>query len=167
MDWCNSKLGKDYKNLNFKYVSVYNDLYNSSELDAKEFVFPYPSGYFNEIFSFSVFTHMQIEEIQNYFKEIERVSKPDAINFSTFFLYDNEDEEYIANKKDFAFPFKKEGYRLMDENVKSGNIAIHKDKIKLMLKEANLKPIKIIDGFWKAKHIDKKEFQDIIVFKRL
>jgi len=169
IDWCKNGLGKDFENFNFKYVPLYNDLYNTSKLNATDFKFPYNPESFNKVFSFSLFTHMQIDEIQNYFFQIEKVLKPDGLCFSTFFLYDCDSEEYISKKAHMAFPYKKENYRLMNQHVKSANIAIHKDEIKNMLRKANFQCLKIVDGFWKDKIRDfnKKEYQDIVVFKKL
>jgi hypothetical protein len=119
-------------------------------------------------FSFSVFTHMQIEEIQHYFNQVYRVLKPGGVCFSTFFLFDDASDAFISSKKDFSFPVKKEGFRLMNENVKSGNIAIHKKKLSEMLSLENLELLNIIDGFWKDKVRDnaKAEYQDMVVFKK-
>ena len=169
VDWCNSKIGKDYPNFEFEYIPLFNDLYNTSELKAEEFVFPYGEESFNKIFSFSVFTHMQIEEIQNYFKEIHRVLQTDGLAFSTFFLYDEHNENYISTENKFKFPIKKDGYRLMNEDVKSGNIAIHKSTLKAMLAKENLEAVNIIDGFWKDSSTYSKDasYQDIVVFKKL
>lgn len=165
INWCNSKIGKDFKNFNFTYIPLFNDLYNNSKLKAEVFTFPYPKNTFNKVFSFSVFTHMQIEEIQNYFKEINTVLKPNGLVFSTFFLFNDATENYIATKDRFNFPIKKDGYRLMNNQVKSGNIAIHKDKLKAMLTKENLELITIIDGFWKQTE-NAIEYQDIVIFKK-
>ncbi len=166
--WCNSKIKSDFSNFNFKYVPLFNDLYNESGNKASEFIFPYEDNHFDKIFSFSVFTHMQIDEIEHYFDEIKRVLKPNGMCLSTFFLYDNDIEDYISNREIFNFPIKKDEYRLMNENVKSGNIAIHKTKLNKMLTQKGLKLDRIIDGFWKDKIRDdqKIEYQDIVVFKR-
>ena len=168
VDWCNSKIGKDFPNFEFKYVPLFNDLYNTSNLKAENFEFPYDNDCFNKVFTFSVFTHMQIKEIQNYFKEIYRVLSHDGLVLSTFFLYDDENESYIASENKFSFPIKKEGYRLMNENVKSGNIAIHKDTLEIMLNKANLDLVEIVDGFWKDRTLYSKNasYQDVVVFKK-
>ncbi|WP_235835884.1 class I SAM-dependent methyltransferase [Cognatitamlana onchidii] len=167
VDWCNNGLGMDFPNFKFKYVPIFNDLYNESKLKATEFNFPYEDDRFNKIFSFSLFTHMQKEEIQNYFFEIARVLKKEGLCFSTFFLYNSENEEYIGEKPNFNFPHKEDDFRLMHKDVKSGNIAFHEDGLKTMLSKANLECVKIIDGFWKDKIRDtsKKEYQDIVVFR--
>jgi len=164
--WCNSKIKKDFPNFNFKYIPLFNDLYNNANLKAKEFIFPYEKNYFDKIFSFSVFTHMQIDEIQKYFSEIHKVLKPNGIAFSTFFLYDDTTENLTQINKDFTFSKKKDGYSLMSDKVKSANIAIHKDKLKTMLEFENLTLVKIIDGFWKGSQENKIEYQDIVIFKK-
>ncbi len=168
VDWCNSKIGKDFSNFEFTYVPLFNDLYNTSDLKAENFTFPYENDYFNKIFTFSVFTHMQIEEIQNYFKEINRVMKSDGLAFSTFFLYNDTNENHISSTNKFKFPIKKDGYRLMNEDVKSGNIAIHKNKLKSMLEDENLVLVEVIDGFWKDKNLYSKDasYQDVVVFQK-
>jgi len=165
IDWCNSKIHKDFPNFNFKYVPLFNDLYNNSSLKAEEFVLPYENETFDKVFSFSVFTHMQINEIQNYFNQINRVLKNNGMAFSTFFLYDDESEEFISKKEGFNFPVQKNGYRLMNNKVKSGNIAIHKDKLKQMMSDENLTIVNIYDGFWKGNK-EAVEYQDIVVFKK-
>lgn len=165
VDWCNSKIGKDYSNFNFTFIPLFNDLYNNSHLKAENFIFPYKQEYFDKVFSFSVFTHMQIEEIQNYFKEINRVIKKNGMAFSTFFLYDDEDEELISKKEGFGFPIQKNGFRLMNSKVKSGNIAIHKEKLNDMIAREGLVIVKIIDGFWKGNK-ETPEYQDIVIFKK-
>lgn len=168
VDWCNTRIHKENQNFNFKYIPLFNDLYNTATLKATEFVFPYADNSIDVAFSFSVFTHMQIEEIQHYFNQIKRVLKPGGVCFSTFFLYDNSSEEFISTKKDFGFPVERNGYRLMNDAVKSGNIAIHKNKLFQMLSEEYFEEVKIIDGFWKDEVRDKTkaEYQDIVVFRK-
>lgn len=168
VQWCNNRIHKEHANFNFKYVSLFNDLYNTATLKATEFTFPYAENSIDVAFSFSVFTHMQIEEIQHYFNQIYRVLKPGGVCFSTFFLYDEASEAYISTKKDFSFPVKKDGFRLMNENVKSGNIAIHKKKLSEMLTSENFELVSIIDGFWKDEVRDtaKAEYQDMVVFRK-
>ena len=168
VQWCNSRIHKENPNFNFKYVPLFNDLYNTATLKASEFIFPYTDNSIDVAFSFSVFTHMQIEEIQHYLNQIYRVLKPGGICFSTFFLYDKVSEEYISKKRDFSFPVKKDGFRLMNENVKSGNIAIQKNKLFQMLIKEHFEEVKTIDGFWKdeVRDINKAEYQDMVVFKK-
>ena len=49
-DWCNDGLGKDFSNFKFKYVPIFNDLYNTSEINATDFKFPYKAKSFQKVF---------------------------------------------------------------------------------------------------------------------
>jgi len=167
--WCNSKIKNDFPNFNFIYVPLNNDLYNNSKTKASKFKFPYQDNQFDKVFLFSVFTHMQIEEIENYLQEIERVLKPEGLCLATFFIYNHIIEQEIARRTNFNFPIKKEGYRLMSENVKSANLAIEETKLENMLSTANLKKVNKIDGYWKDIKLKDEDiyFQDIIVLKKI
>ena len=164
VDWCNKKIGRDFRNFNFTYVPLFNDLYNNSKAKATDFEFPYKAAEFDKVYCFSVFTHMMVDEIGHYLKEIQRVMKDDGSALSTFFLYDETDEDQIATQG-FGFPVKGDGFRLMNSKVTSGNIAIHKEKLNQMMAAAGLEVTRIADGFWKGAE-GAKEYQDIVVFKK-
>jgi len=168
IDWCNSKIRRDFSNFNFKYTPISNDLYNDSGLKASEFVFPYDDNSFDKVFLFSVFTHMQIDEIENYLNEIRRVLKPGGLCLTTLFSYNTKNENYISSRDTFNFPIKEDGFRLMSEKVKSSNIAISEDKLDKMVIRAKFSKQNFIDGFWKDKILDKtkEEYQDILVLKK-
>ncbi len=168
VEWCTKKIHSDFPNFNFTYVPLFNDLYNNARLKAEEFTFPYPNNSFDKVFSFSVFTHMQLQEIAHYLKEIERVLKPGGKMLSTFFLYDTENAEKIANRKPFGFPIDRDGYKLMDETVTGGNIALHKETLKEISNVASLPLQNIVEGFWKddIRNKSKIEYQDIAIFKK-
>lgn len=168
VDWCTKKIARDFPNFHFTYVPLFNDLYNQEKNEATDFVFPYEDKLFDKIFSFSVFTHMKISEIEHYFTEINRVMKPDGLSLHTFFLYDDTDAEYISTRPNFQFPVDKGNYKLMSEKVESANIAIHKNELHAMAERSGLEIINIIDGFWKdaVKNPTKIEYQDIVIFRR-
>jgi len=163
--WCNAKIKRDFPNFNFTYVPLDNDLYNKSDIKADNYRFIYDDNSFDKAFLFSVFTHMMPEEIENYFKEIERVLKPGGKCLSTVFVYNDTNEEFIATKEGFNFSVEKEGYRLMSDKVKSANIAISESKLDEMIAGTKLEKVSLIDGFWKdeVKDENKIEYQDMLV----
>jgi SAM-dependent methyltransferase len=165
--WCNKTIKKDFPNFNFTYVALNNDLYNNSLQKAKEFTFPYQDKEFDKSFLFSVFTHMQVEDIDHYLAEIARVTKSGGLCLATFFLYDEQREEAISNQANFNFPVKKDGYRLMDAQVKAANIAISMDKLNAMIEGNPLKIVKIVNGHWNAKvsKTNENTFQDVVIIK--
>ncbi|MEL6925652.1 MAG: class I SAM-dependent methyltransferase, partial [Bacteroidota bacterium] len=132
--WCQQKIGRDFSNFKFRYVPLHNDLYTSTGQRAAQFSFPYADNQFDCVFLFSVFTHMQLEEVAHYLKEIGRVLKPGGRCLSTFFYYNDACEAQIsAGNNGFFFPEKRDTYRLMDAKVKSANIAFHESVLKEML----------------------------------
>lgn len=166
--WCKKHIAADFPNFNFQYVPLNNDLYHFTDKKAEDFVFPYENNSFETIFLFSVFTHMQPLEVQNYFNEIQRVLKPGGKCLGTFFLYDDENEEAISNKQNkINFPYERENYRLMNEKVPSANIAFDEKYIDKMIKISNLKLENKIYGNWSKRTCEGLfDFQDILVFKK-
>ena len=49
VDWCTAGLGVDFSNFNFKYVPIFNDLYNTSKISAIDFKFPYVTNNFEKV----------------------------------------------------------------------------------------------------------------------
>lgn len=167
VDWCNKKIKSSSAPFTFIYTPIFNDLYNNTGVQANTFVFPYPSHSFDIVFSFSVFTHMQIDEIENYLKEIHRVLNNKGVCLSTFFTYTDETEMHISQNQTFSFPVLKDQYRLMNTNVKSGNIAIHQNLLRQLIDRSGLHIIELIDGNWKSpNNTTVGEYQDIVIFKR-
>jgi SAM-dependent methyltransferase len=166
--WCNKTIGKDFSNFKFDYVPLDNDLYNKSDKKADDFVFQYEDEQFDKVFLFSVFTHMMVNEIENYLMEIKRVLKPGGMCFTTLFYYNKENENYIASMENFNFPVAKDGYRLMSDKVKSANIAISELKLDAMISASGLTKVATVDGFWNDQDNDKGkvEYQDILVLEK-
>ncbi len=167
--WCQKNISNQYPNFKFKYVPLNNDLYHLASGKAEQFVFPYASDSYDTIFLFSVFTHMQPLEVENYLNEIHRVLKPGGKCLATFFYYNSENENFIANENgEFIFPFKKDGYRLMNEKVPSANIAFEEPKLKEMIASAGLAISKTVDGFWKGQQPGNqlRDFQDVFVLEK-
>lgn len=165
--WCNNKIKTDFPNFNFIYVPLNNDLYNNNNKEAKKFKFPYKKDSFDKVFLFSVFTHMSIEEIANYLCEIKRVLKPGGVCLSTYFIYDDNNEEYVSNNNHFSFPINKENYRLMSDKVKSANIALKNNLLDELLKSSELEKVKVVEGYWKEGVLNgyHNDYQDIVIVK--
>lgn len=166
--WCKKRISKDFPNFNFQYIPLNNDLYHFAGKKAEDFVFPYENNSFDIVFLFSVFTHMQPLEVQNYFNEIQRVLKPNGRCLATFFLYDDQIEYKISkNNGTYSFPYCREKYKLMNEKVPSANIAFKENYIEEMANFSSLKLKDKIYGTWTDRaNSDLHDFQDILVFKK-
>lgn len=166
VDWCKKNISSKFSNFNFKFIALNNDLYNDFTETAETFVFPYEDETFDKAYLFSVFTHMRVEEIKNYIQEIERVLVNGGKCFATFFIYkENED---VSKFSSFKFPFKRNGYRLLNEKVEGANIALEYSFLQKMISDAGLELEQHIDGFWKDFNLDRKDrdFQDIIIIRK-
>jgi SAM-dependent methyltransferase len=169
IEWCKKHITKDFPNFNFQYIPLNNDLYHFTDQKAEEFEFPYENNSFDTIFLFSVFTHMQPLEVQNYFNEIQRVLKPDGKCLATFFLYDNQVENTISNNNGtYSFAYDRGNYKLMNEKVPSANIAFNETYINEMIEASHLKLKNKIYGTWANRaNNDLFDFQDILVFEKM
>ena len=167
--WCQNNISASHNNFAFKYVPLSNDLYSLTKEKADVFTFPYENASFDTVFLFSVFTHMQLLEVQNYLNEIQRVLKVGGECLATFFIYNEKEEVTIADKNyKFPFPYKKQGFRLMNEKVPSANIAFSEEKLREMAKVSNLSVVKKVNGTWKdtPENESLRDFQDVIVFRK-
>lgn len=167
IDWCRKKIGKDFPNFHFEHVKLGNDLYNEYSNNASNFRFPYQDEQFDIIFSFSVFTHMLPDEIQNYLKEIHRTLKEDGQCLCSFFLYDQETTARMkASQRKFNFTIEKTNYRLMSEKVKSANVALDKNFLRKAAALSGLEIIHTLEGYWSGDQTGQNDFQDIVVFEK-
>lgn len=167
--WCQSKIGKDFPNFEFRYTPLHNDLYNKAENHSNQYQFPYTDNQFDCVFLFSVFTHMLPEETGHYLKEINRVLKNGQFCLATFFIIPDEDIAFYQKQNKFKFPYRKKGYLLMDSKVQSANVAITESYLEKIINLSHLQIHKQIPGYWKGSiaQSEDRDFQDIIVLKKL
>lgn len=167
--WCQRTIGRDHPHFRFTYVPLHNDLYTAQGQAATDFRFPYEEAQFDAVFLFSVFTHMVPTEIGHYLHEIARVLKPGGQCLATFFTYTEADLDWLADPaRRFRFPVAHSGYRLMDAQVQSANVALAQDYLDQLIAEAGLHRQLLLPGYWrdavpKAPLID---FQDLVVLAK-
>lgn len=165
VEWCKSRIGEDHTNFGFTHIPLKNDLYSAVGSSAAEVNFPYAEQTFDLAFSFSVFTHMPPDEVRRYLTEAYRVTKPEGRLMSTFFLYDDSNEDFISTDNGFRFPVAGDGCRYMHERTKSGNLAYHLETLEKMAADTGWKLAEVRHGFWK-KHIEQEhdfyEYQDVV-----
>ncbi len=163
--WCNGFIAKQHQNFKFHLIDLKNDLYRNDGEDAANFTFPLKAESKDFIFLISVMTHLQKEEMENYLKEIYRLLRPGKTCFSTFFVLDEKLKEVNPN---FSFKFKYEDFSLMDQKVKSANIAFQKAFLFKLLEEVGFSKIQYFPGYWRNPEKDSEalDFQDILIFQK-
>lgn len=89
--WCKRWIGSQNENMRFSYIDVYNERYNpKGTVHINEsFSFDFPDDHFDVIYSYSVFTHMEVEDINEYLRECKRVLSPTGKIFVTAYLEDD------------------------------------------------------------------------------
>jgi len=73
---------------------------------------------------------------------------------------------YDDNSFDVSFLFSVFSYRLMNEKIKSANVAYLKNYLESIISKAGLVNEKEIQGFWRGDKTGHNDFQDIIVLKK-
>ena len=166
VDWCKKNISSRFPNFNFTYIPLNNDLYRRAGEAPSAFQFPYPDHAFDLVVVNSVFTHMVADEVEHYFREMARVLKTGGHIYATFFLFEKNKTPFPY---DFDFPHDYGHYRLMDNKVKSANVAYQKNYLKNKLAAANSFAIRhLFDGSWYGLPEEGcKEFQDIVVFEKM
>lgn len=161
--WCREHISSRHPNFRFQYIPLDNDLYRQEGHSAANFKFPYPENSFHLAIASSLFTHMLPAEVLNYLGEIRRVLKPGGRCYATFFLFDHETKW----PEEFTFPYNYGHYRLMDEQVKSANVAFDASFIFSALTQNRLSLCHFFPGYW---HSGRKQesagFQDIVVIEK-
>ena len=168
ISWCRKHISTSFPNFKFLHVDLKNDLYNlKTEQKAKNFIFPYLDNNFDLIILTSVFTHMLIEDVENYIKEIYRVLKPNGKCLITFYILNSESKNYMKSNHDFNFDINIGNYSLLDQKVKEANVAYEEKYILNLITQNNLFIEKTLYGFWSGR--PKKEsfdFQDTLIISK-
>lgn len=163
VNWCNKKISPKFPNFSFEYIPLKNDLYQKSGQSATEFTFPFKEGAWDFVILTSVFTHMVPQEIDRYLGEIRRMLSPGGRVFATFFIVEAGRE--ISNSA-YQFPFEKNGFRLMDDDVASANVALQKDFLFELIAKNNLTVAAEHLGFWNSGiRKGQPNFQDVLILK--
>jgi len=103
--WCQRRITPRYPNFRFHLIGVLNRTYNpSGKIKQTEYEFPYSNESFDLVFSYSVFTHMVLEDFTHYLSEISRVLKTDGICINSFLLLNAESLRLIETGQSLFNP---------------------------------------------------------------
>jgi SAM-dependent methyltransferase len=167
IEWCRKNYAA-FKNFDFKYIEISNDLYNTkARLKDWEFRFPYESNYFDLVVSISVFTHMQPRGLENYLHEISRVLKTGNYCFGTFFIMNEERKLRFESGNSFLKHRDGDTY-LHDARVRDANVAYDFDTLNKIAETAGLKIVRFEKGWWNEEKPEEEfDFQDVLVFQKM
>ena len=169
INWCNKHIASRFPNFRFTLVDLSNDLYKNSGGLAQNFTFPYPDNSFDLVIVLSVFTHMVEEEVERYFSEISRVLKTGGHCYSTFFILNESSVSAMkSNSNAFDFKYDKGNYSLIDEEVRSANVAFNEDYLVNSLVPKNGFVVQsLMYGTWsKELNTNPIGFQDRLILQK-
>ncbi|MBD3170724.1 MAG: methyltransferase domain-containing protein [candidate division Zixibacteria bacterium] len=103
VQWCRMYISSQHPSFQFMHLNMANDRYNPGGMVIDEnFKFPFDDDEFDLIYLYSVFSHMDKEDVRNYLRDFYRILKPDGKIFFTTFV-----EENVPD-----FTVNPEGYRM-------------------------------------------------------
>ncbi|MDM9384357.1 methyltransferase domain-containing protein [Chlorogloeopsis sp. ULAP01] len=165
IDWCRTIYPIRFKNFHFQLADIYNRTYNHrGYFQASNYKFPYENSYFDFIFLTSVFTHMLLEEIENYISEISRVIKPNKNFLATFFLLNSESLGNInSSLSSLEFKFEIDGGLTTNSHTPEDAVAFDENIIKEIYEKHGLEIYTPIHyGAWCGRDCFVS-YQDIII----
>ncbi len=99
--WCRKHLGAFHPHFRFIRLLAANRRYNAQgQPIADGFRLPFDDASFDVMFLYSVFTHMEKDDVQRYLEEMKRTLAPGGSIFATVFLEDDV-PPYTENPDDY------------------------------------------------------------------
>jgi len=96
VDFCRKTI--HHPRFSFQHINLFHPLYNpNGTVRSESYEFPYPDNFFDVAFAASVFTHIDVESTQNYFRQIERVLRPGGTAILSFFAIPQESAVPMGN----------------------------------------------------------------------
>jgi SAM-dependent methyltransferase len=90
--WCQANITPTHPTFQFILTNIHNQRYNPlGDALAKNFCLPFSDAEFDIVYLYSVFSHMEIDDVRAYLDEFHRLLKPNGSAFLTAFVEDNVD----------------------------------------------------------------------------
>jgi ubiquinone/menaquinone biosynthesis C-methylase UbiE len=166
--WCRENITPRCPNFHFEAVDIYNKTYNpGGKQSAADFKFPYPDGYFDFVYTTSVFTHMLPGDVEHYLAESARVMKSGGRCLHTFFIINAEAVSLMLQSlAHFNFCYKGKGYFTVSRIEAEKAVAYEEAYIRTLYEKCRLKIIEPVHyGNWCGRK-DSLSGQDIVVAAR-
>jgi SAM-dependent methyltransferase len=150
--WCQQAITTRYPTFRFHRADLANTAYNpGGTAHADRYRFAFPDRSFDFVYLGSVFTHMPVEEVEQYVREIARLLAPGGRCIASFFLLDGDSRGGIDAGASFM-PFGKEDatgrFRLHDAAVPGAAIAIDEAWVRALFAREGLAIADLRRGRW-------------------
>jgi ubiquinone/menaquinone biosynthesis C-methylase UbiE len=170
IDWCTENYA-DFSNFRFIFADLFSSYYNKTATDlAENYSFPLESGTIDFIWSTSLFTHMAIEAVDNYLKEMSRVLKPNGSMWNSYLLLDSVSyplvREIHPKRPNFTLTNPVDGGLTARLDDPEALIGLDTGRIRQLHEKHSLKIFEIRNGPWSGREDDlRASYQDVIIAK--
>lgn len=161
IEWCVQNVSRVYPNFRFCRLDVAHELYNpGGAVKGSEIVLPFSNAKFDFVTMISVATHLPLEEIAAYAREVSRLLAPGGKLFLTAFLVSEGDPGRAETRPQFQ-PGEAVGSWIADPAAPLGAIGFDMPLIPGVLKEAGLRIDLVSLGHWRG--MESAHYQDVII----
>jgi SAM-dependent methyltransferase len=170
IDWCVENYA-DFPNFHFIHADLFNSHYNKTATSRPEnYSFTLESGTIDFIWSTSLFTHMLIEAVDNYLKEMSRVLTPNGSMWNSYLLLDSVSyplARQIDSDRGFHLTIPVNGGLAARINDPEVLIGLDAGRIKQLHEKHGLEIVEIRNGPWSGRGDDlRASNQDVIIAKK-
>lgn len=167
VEWCKENITNRFPNFHFRYINVYNELYNrEGEIPPSKLKFPIKDSVIDFIISTSVFTHLYEEDIENYLREMDRVLVDSGKIFCTAYLFEGSSPPRQVRGRHLQFSEKtmpgRRSYHV-DGYPPLAAVAFHEDYFHEMVGALPRRRAHILPGRWRG--AAGPWFQDVILIE--
>lgn len=167
LDFCVEKIQPHFDNFAFNYLDVFNGYFSpNGKTIVKDVHFPIEDSSVDTVIANSLFTHMYLEDINVYLREIFRVLKPQGKVAATYFLLNEKSEEAIKAKMasfDFKFPIGTYSKTFYSQTPELG-LSHKEDEINAQYINNGMRIINTEYGGWTRKN--EENLQDLIIAQK-
>jgi SAM-dependent methyltransferase len=161
IEWCVQNITPTYPNFRFCRVDIAHELYNpGGAVKGTEIVLPFGEAKFDFVTMISVATHLPLEEIAAYAREVSRLLAPSGKLFLTAFLVSEGDPDRAEARPRFQ-PGAAVGSWIADPAAPLGAIGFDMPLIPGVLKEAGLRVDLVSPGHWRG--VESAHYQDVVI----
>jgi len=161
IEWCVQNITSTYPNFRFCRVDIAHELYNpGGTVKGTEIVLPFGDAKFDFVTMISVATHLPLDEIAAYAREVSRLLAPGGKLFLTAFLVSEGDPDRTEARPQFG-PGEAVGSWIADPSAPLGAIGFDMPLVPAVLEEAGLRIDLVSLGHWRG--TESAHYQDVII----
>jgi SAM-dependent methyltransferase len=163
--WCRQAYSP-FKNFSFVHAPIgYVNVKGTAPVRGEDFIFPYPDGTMDLVFSVSVYTHLDARIVDHYLAETSRVLRPQGACVNTFFVIDEFAAEAMREgRADRRYVSRGDGtYQHDPQNPNLGIGFAPALVASLHERHALFIDFPVRFGTWNGRNVDAFVYQDVVI----